>query len=856
MSGTYQSPREYVGGCCRTFCSYVNPCIAFRACCGACSQCCQCSEICDRDCCPDWCPKAADLKDPTQITALDHFDDDDKRAGGLKERSRWAKFLSSFFAFLMGLVITSIYGYLVIFYDSYNIYFGIYSTIAMGFFLCIGMAFSITIRVTVFLMIPHLFSGYARTIILLIILSMAMNGPAANLLENVQRVTNSSACGVQVVMNQTIEIVERVKEPLRNVLSYLKNIAGKVKTVAGKAKNFFQKVRERMKVIGKTLGHIWAFIHSIGDICNEELLNPHKKCTRAFADAKNNCLDIGAGVLCNIVDGFTWLCEVAKVATVICVIPSYVGEYIQKNIKAPVMVVLHDLKNKFDYNMTINYDLGGIVNSSKSVFTIARDIMEEVKQDLDPYREISHIFSYSVFLIFIITYYLAFSYLRNYTNDDNFDNVYITRKFVGIDARRLKQGLTTLLPLSTKESYHLIRPMAWTLTRKEKKGYSFEIMNIVRTLLIVSFIIAAAYGVYWAIAAISSVLNGDIVVKAPYFMKVNITGSGFINDILAQLADALDDIGQKDYTVISKQCIPVPSEPNYFGYIIIGGSFIFVFFASFFGVYIHRLKRNICASYYPEREQERICFLFNNLLTKRMNLERSLKKNVRLNTENVGRSNTLMTLAAEIPGFGFLTKLFGSTERYCLACAKKTTPATIKDFVECTTNSCIGLYCKDCFEILHNICVICMGPLAYKVDLDEELRDERLELWIEAMKSLKGKRTEKRKMKEALKKRLKYIVRSRGKETDVVQKYIGARQQDSDGESSGFSEHGSDSSESELTDYDYDYQYRSDTSDSEAESWPALEEYREPPDLIPRSSLFPGNRGKIGDPGDGTWASI
>ncbi|XP_077319656.1 uncharacterized protein LOC143942297 [Lithobates pipiens] len=57
--------------------------------------------------------------------------------------------------------------------------------------------------------------GYARTIILLIILSMAMNGPASNMLENVQQVTNSSACGVQVVMNQTIEIVERVKEPLR-----------------------------------------------------------------------------------------------------------------------------------------------------------------------------------------------------------------------------------------------------------------------------------------------------------------------------------------------------------------------------------------------------------------------------------------------------------------------------------------------------------------------------------------------------------------------------------------------------------------------------------------------------------------
>lgn len=65
------------------------------------------------------------------------------------------------------------------------------------------------------------------------------------------------------------------------------------------------------------------------------------------------------------------------------------------------------------------------------------------------------------------------------------------------------------------------------------------------------------------------------------------------------------------------------------------------------------------------------------------------------------------------------------------------------------------------------------------------------------MKQLKGKRAEKRKMKGALKKRLRDIVRSRGMETELVQKYVAARQQDSDGESSGFSEHGS-SSESEY----------------------------------------------------------
>lgn len=34
-----------------------------------------------------------------------------------------------------------------------------------------------------------------------------------------------------------------------------------------------------------------------------------------------------------------------------------------------------------------------------------------------------------------------------------------------------------------------------------------------------------------------------------------------------------------------------------------GGLYIFAFFSSAMGVYIHRLKRTICAWYFPQREQ-------------------------------------------------------------------------------------------------------------------------------------------------------------------------------------------------------------------------------------------------------------
>lgn len=159
MSGNYQSPREYVGGCLSKVCSFINPCKLVRACFGACTKSFRCAEILDRDILPDWCPRAVDLKSPTQVTGLDHFDDDDRRAGGQKESSWWVKFLKSISFLLLGMVLTSIYAYLVLIHMSYNFNFCIISTLSIGLFLCIGIPFSTRIRVTVFLMWPHFFSG-------------------------------------------------------------------------------------------------------------------------------------------------------------------------------------------------------------------------------------------------------------------------------------------------------------------------------------------------------------------------------------------------------------------------------------------------------------------------------------------------------------------------------------------------------------------------------------------------------------------------------------------------------------------------------------------------------------------------
>ena len=52
----------------------------------------------------------------------------------------------------------------------------------------------------------------------------------------------------------------------------------------------------------------------------------------------------------------------------------------------------------------------------------------------------------------------ALRYRYRYLRDDTFDNVYITGRFVQMDAQRAQVGRPTVLPLSIRESSRYIPP--------------------------------------------------------------------------------------------------------------------------------------------------------------------------------------------------------------------------------------------------------------------------------------------------------------------------------------------------------------------------------------------------------------
>lgn len=67
-------------------------------------------------------------------------------------------------------------------------------------------------------------------------------------------------------------------------------------------------------VTARSLRNVLHFLVGIGEVCNDKLGTPYKKCNKLFDDARDDCMELLSvfNFLCHIVDGFRPLCGLAR----------------------------------------------------------------------------------------------------------------------------------------------------------------------------------------------------------------------------------------------------------------------------------------------------------------------------------------------------------------------------------------------------------------------------------------------------------------------------------------------------------------------------------------------------------------
>ncbi|KAG8446869.1 hypothetical protein GDO86_014358 [Hymenochirus boettgeri] len=724
---------------------------------GACGFCC---SMCPCQTGWDWLGcfcRCLDTKGADEVSALDHIDESlekkKKVEPKLIEDSPSKSMFRNFLHFSIGLFLTSLYAAMALYVFGYNLFFCIVTSPILGFFLSLGMAYSCSVRINIMLILPQIFSVQGRNFMVVAIFGLTMSGPFGNILENYRRTTETLYCGIELAKNTTESLIMAVKRPLLRAVDSIKKMSKGLGDLSKKASKFFESLTYEVKNLGSSLRRLWHNIYNIKEICEEYTGSPHVKCNNFFLKGKEKCMNtVKVKFLCNIMEIRKAVCLPLHLP---CAVPAVIQKFARIHKTKPVQLLIQAVKKQFNIKVTVNKHFDITFNSSNSMFKAAKDIINEVDEKLSPYIEAFQMLTYSLLVMIIYFYIIAMRYHQKYLFEDDFDNVYITRNFEQLDVMCLRRGDRTLLPLDLKESERYIRPTSVKLTKRELKGYAFAISMVLRCLIVCSIIICMDYSFYWFLAMMSYIQGASLKVIAPQIASISVKGDGILSDMFRSLVSAFNNLLPENVNSVSKNCIIVPSEPNYRMYILIGVLHALAMFISIIGVFVRRLRRSVCAYYYPVREQQRICHLRQKLITRRTGWGDCIMNCILKTSSDKGHTDFFHMLAAKIPFLSNFTSRLAKSQQYCIACSKICHEKNSYEFRPCLTNGCQALYCGDCFDILDNACMICMMPIAFEETVQEEIDssdDEMVLLWIEARKTLdENERVKKKKMKKCLK---------------------------------------------------------------------------------------------------------
>ncbi|XP_074540313.1 DC-STAMP domain-containing protein 2 [Halichoeres trimaculatus] len=651
-----------------------------------------------------------------------------RSAGRYERRPTWRKVKGhlaegahSLMSFACGLLLATVYGVTALLLQKQPLWFCVYTTFIIALLAAFGLGLSAGVRADVMVMLPSLCSAQGRGFLLFLFASVLLSGPLTNTLENTERASASLLCGAELAANQTRELMQRSATPLFSALDRIKQISSNAHAIAGRVQNFIHALTDSVRHVARTLRNVLHFLVEIGDMCNAKLGSPYRKCRAVFAEARADCADLLGefDFLCDIVDGFLPLCSIARAGELFCTIPSYIAAHLKKRLAAPAVAAFEKLKQEFDFNVSASVTFDLDANSSRSLQQVSQDILEEVSAELHLFQKLSEPLIYAGLVLLAFSFFRAVRYRRRYLSELDFDNVYITAQFEELDRQMTLEGGASVLPITRKEAETYITPLSFRLTGREQRAVLVGVVSVLRHLVMGGLVVALDFLVFWILDQVHHQVKGDVVARAPVTVAVQVNGSGYASDIFRDLVMSFNILQGGNVTVISRKCLVEPSEPDYDACFILGFLLGLTLLLSLSGGLVRRCRRLICASYHPDREQERIRFLRQQILDQRRTLGRALRSSAGTTTgggkEGGGRPQALLL---RLPGGALLSHLLGLSSRTCLTCGE----VGRQDNMEvCDVPQCAGVFCRPCFHSLGNVCVVCVRPLTPQEDGDEEL---------------------------------------------------------------------------------------------------------------------------------------
>ncbi|XP_075702359.1 osteoclast stimulatory transmembrane protein [Rhinoderma darwinii] len=196
-------------------------------------------------------------------------------------------------------------------------------------------------------------------------------------------------------------------------------------------------------------------------------------------------------------------------------------------------------------------------------------------------------------------------YLRNYLTNIKFDNKYITRQLAEMAQKN------NMTDLSNSSSLRLIKSTGLKMSRKELGSILFSFVIILVFVLLSALIIAMDHIVFQLAVEVGNWVENLPVMQVTFYMryKGQVSTTFFSKDVASYNVER-----QLDFTFFPEHCKKPPSPPDPSVTASIVFIYCILFAVVFLETYAQRLCRKISAMFYKAREEERILYLFDQIV--------------------------------------------------------------------------------------------------------------------------------------------------------------------------------------------------------------------------------------------------
>ncbi len=463
------------------------------------------------------------------------------------------------------------------------------------------------------------------------------------------------------------------------------------------------------------LGAAGTALVRAAEACDEIITGAYSECTGSINQAYKECkkalmgLDLGGASIdqiCEVLQFGDSICGLLSNTNGICSAPTFLDEVIKKAFQA-TQSALNEIQAAFEVDVDFSAYWDYRANQSQSFDSIQHAIEQELVESVNFFNSAFSVVDKIIALSVLFLLFRSYQYHSKYRTKDRFDNFYVTSDFKLLDAKRRESGREPLLPLKKPERRRLIDLTSVWLSKPEKGLFRLGLTNLMLHVVIAVLLILADYGLFWLLALINRHGKVKFNLSGGGGADLTVGGSGFLSDLIKSFfSEGFEAANAFNITVDTEHCLPNPIPPNNIIAVGVAVLYFIALIMILFQAYALRMRRGIASYFYPEREQERIFYLYNNTMQKRQSLFKLLKERIKQSKREMDTEQKISFrsyLSAKYPCWRKIFRYFGVKKKVCLGCADVDNGT----FMSCGNPDCHGNYCRECLHEIGNTCTLC-----------------------------------------------------------------------------------------------------------------------------------------------------